>query len=300
MSELSPFRCSKDMVVSIANKRIRCNGSHISDIIAKGIISEPDLAIMKVYKEYGFLNRYNATRLVNELYDGARWKKEDYGSNFKNLTEHAVLIKYDITGNENWPPCYSLSRGAEAYMEQSFGSRVFRSISKPASAIVIEHPEELMRILSGNQFHISMLSFYKHEIQKYYRQYTVHTKDRATAVIDYIYRVSSGQSSNGYYDVAVISQRYYENWKKDYRMRLKACMECDLLVNPIIIVICENDIYTIEAEKARLTSNGINRLPVFYTIDINSALLKESPLNGVYRYRGMGADMAYDVINLNL
>lgn len=300
MSELSPFRCSEKMVVNIANKRLRCNGKHINEIAGKGIISEPDIAIMKIYKEFGFLNRYNATRLVNEQYKGAEWIKDDYGSNFKKLTEHAILIKYDITGDENWPPCYSLSHGADSYMEQSFGSRVLRSLSRPASTIVMEHPEELMRILSANQFHASVLSFYKKEIRKSYRQYVVHLKDKTTAVIDYIYRIDNEKTSKGYYDIAVLSQRYYEGWGKDYRMRLKACMECEMLETPVILVVCENDVYTLEAERARLTSNGINRLPVYYTIDINSVMSGESPFNGVYRYRGMGTDMAYDVINLNI
>ena len=299
MSELSPFRYRQDMTVSVGNKRVRCSGTHINELISKGIISEPDIAIMKVYKEYGYLNRYNATRLVNEVYSGSGWIKEDYGSNFKKLTEHAILIKYDITGDESWPPCYSLSHGADVYMEQSFGSRLLKSLSRPASAVITGHPEELMRILSANQFHASMFSFYKSAIKKYYRQYVVRF-DETSAVLDYIYRIENKQAHKGYYDVAVISQRHYDGWDKDYRMRLMGCVKCGILECPVVIVLCENDVYTLEAERVRLANNGINRLAVYYTIDINSAFSSESPLNGVYRYRGMGTDMAYDVVNLNI
>lgn len=300
MSELSPFRCRADMRVTVANKRTKCNGAHITDIMSRGILNDASLAIMQVFKEYGFLNRYNAERLVNCRYKEAPWIKKNYEAEFKVLTEHAVLLRYNVSGgDECWAPSYSLSHGADVYMEQSFGSRVVRLFTKPASA-VIEQPQELMRIQSYNQFHAAMLEYYGDRIIKCYRQYTVSYGDRK-ACIDGIYRIRRNKTDNEYYDIMIISQRQYEGWKQDYVSRLRGCFECRMTERPTVIVLCENDIYTITAERMRMTSDKVNRMNVMYTVDINSAFLNESPLHGLYKYKGTGSDMlSYDIIDINI
>lgn len=298
MSELSPFRCRADMRVTVANKRTKCNGAHITDIMSRGILNEASLAIMQIFKEYGFLNRYNAERLVNYRYKEAPWIKKNYGAEFKVLTEHAVLLRYNVSGgDECWAPSYSLSHGADVYMEQSFGSRVVRMFTKPASA-VIEQPQELMRIQSYNQFHAAMLEYYGDRIIKSYRQYIAGSAKRAC--IDGIYRIRNANADRGYYDVIVISQRQYEGWEQDYIDRLDVCRECRMADKPAIIVLCENDLFTIAAEKVRRTNEKVNRMNVMYTVDINSAFLGESPFCGLYMYRGTGSDMTYDILNMNI
>lgn len=301
MSELSPFRCRSDMKVSIANKRTKCNGAHITDIISRGLLKDAALAIMQTLKEYGYLNRYNATRIVNYVYKDAPWIKDDYGAEFRLLVEHGVLLRYSISADgECWPPCYALSHGADVYMEQSFGSRVIRLFAKPTS-FIMEQPKELMRILSYNQMHAAMIEYYGGRIIKCYRQYTVSYGDRK-ACIDGIFRIRSNKTDNEYYDIMIISQRQYEGWEQDFVSRLRGCMECRMTERPtVIIVLCENDIYTITAERMRMTSDKVNRMNVMYTVDINSAFLNESPLHGLYKYKGTGSDMlSYDIIDINI
>lgn len=266
-TRVSPFRWKDGAKVAVVNKRTKCNGSSINDALNRGIISAADVEIMKIFKEYGYLNRNNCEKELSYRISKEDLKP-DYKRNFKNMVEHGILIRYEISSDDGsrCPHAYSLSRGAYAYISNYNMLGTLRVMVEGVPEAVTD-VKPLLKTLAFNQFHIAFSHEYANAISKTYINYRVKMPGCVTN-INGIYRMASSKSSCGFFDVVVLCIRHYEGWREEYLAALRAVREAEVVENPLILVICEADLYVSEAEALRRSVPELRDFNVYYTSDV--------------------------------
>ena len=294
----SPFKWREGIRITVANKRLRCNGKTITDAFAKGILKEADARIMEVLDDYGYLNRRNIERAVN-MSLSEELRKPDYKRNISNLVTHGVLIRYEISfpDGSRAPHAYSLSRGATAYMRARETRSVFNHLFTASPETITGRPKELLKTLAFNQFHLSFLSDYREHIEKYYTGYSVRTPEGRT-LLNGVYRFPNSSVPSGHYDAVCVVLRFYAGWQKDYLRTLSAVKSADIITSLVVIAVCENDMYIRDAEMCRRSSSVHRDMCVFYTVDIHCT--GEPILDYLYCVRPENNYQTHEIVHIRL
>lgn len=278
----SPFRVYKDSCATLTNDRVTCSTESIETARSKGIITDIDMHILTTVYDFGIVNKNAVTSYINRSDTIlSTLKKPDYTRNFKNLTEHGLLLRYSIASSSKTSPnIYTLSSGAKQYLSRTIGRGYNKKYTSPVIDIVAS-PAAALRTVAFNQYYLRLITSHL-DISRIYYGYELKYKGSlvfldAVAVINHINQYIEP------YEIIYICLRNTPGWQKYY----KTCAEAIYnnksklkLTSPVLVVIVESHIMAAQAELSRENWSDDTRIqPCYYIPDVMAV----ENINNVYK-----------------
>lgn len=267
----SPFSWHPGMNMILTNEKRFCSRRELNKIIEKGFLTEPDIELMKVLYEHGYLSgRAAGDRICSDRGILPEHKRKRYRNSLKKLVKmgavHRYLPNWEEDGITKNSACiYSLSAGASFYIEKLY--RKDTSYFKYISQLVGDSPEVMLNSTVAGQFHSNVIKFHTEELKKAYVNYSF-TVRKERYLLPLLYEF--GKAGSRLY-VAVFPVRSNERFEcQAVRfisvLQVLSARKGSILTAPVYVFICENSSHArILAEK--LKSSGYGNMPVLYCFD---------------------------------
>ena len=267
----TPFHLPENFSMYCENHNKNCTHAEIDLLNAKGILGTVDFTIMKLLKEYFFLNTYNIKYALDHILD-ENYKKPSYNKNLKKLTKSGILLRHSLcdcnktTTQEHQTPgsplrFYSLSPGAQSYM----------TTPTDISANLLEHWDDykIMELLSINQL---LLRIEKRNIiqkQHYVRKIIGHHKFMIDCHLKYHVDTRNIPSP---ISIFLFSCRTHEESKKDFILRIYLFlrwMDQHKIEYPshLILILCESITELPLIHSSIMALRTQYKYPIYYTFD---------------------------------
>lgn len=268
----SPFLYHNDIRYKCENKKVTCTFDEIHSLFIKGLLDNHDWDILKALYKYRFLNRH-----VLELHLDVN-KKNGIKKRLNKLVSQGILLRFYLSWNNdekldkpNTPFFYSLSKGAYAFFKKR--NPLGTIIDNTNHAFELPNEINILNRLVFNQFHVNFIKQYGKNIikQRYYERITMHGYD---FFIEGYFRMKCNSSSIfNTFDIAVISLRRSPEWQKEFINKLSliysyAKKNTLKMKEPLILVICEDDIHAKEAFLHKEYNLATRHIYTLYTSDI--------------------------------
>lgn len=268
----SPFLYHNDIRYTCENKKITCTFDEMHTLFVKGLLDNQDWDILKALYKYRFLNRH-----VLEIYLNVH-KKNGIKKRLNKLVSQGILLRFYLSWNNNdelnkqsSPFFYSLSKGAYSFFKKR--NPLGTIIDNTNHAYELPNEINILNRLVFNQFHVNFMKQYGKNIikQRYFERITMHGYE---FFIEGYFRMKSNSSSIfNTFDIVVISLRRSPEWQKEFTNKLSliysyAKKNTLKIKEPIILVICEDDIHAKEAFLHKEYNLGTRHIYTLYTSDI--------------------------------
>lgn len=281
----TPFHLPDNFSVYCENHNKNCTHAEIDFLNAKGILGAVDFTIMKLLKEYFFLNTYNIKYALDHTLD-KNYQKSSYSKNLRKLTKSGILLKHALydcnktTAQELQTPgsslrFYSLSPGAQSYMRT------------PAdiSANLLEHWEDykIIELLSINQLLLRIENRNIIQKQHYARKIIGHHKFMIDCYLKYHVDNCPLPSPISLF---LFSCRTNEESKKDFILRIYLFLRWmdqhrNEYPSHMILILCESIKEFSIIHNSIMALRTQYRYPFYYTFD--SELLNVPVFSSLYQ-----------------
>ena len=267
----SPFLYHSGIKYILENAKQDCTFEEISEMRIKGRLTDTDLSILDSLYRYRFLNRYCIEKHLNG--DRLSLKK-----NLAKLVSHGIVLRFYFFWDEQGaitktPSFYCLSKGTYAFYRKR---NPFRTLLD-SSIHGFEIPNEIsiLERLVFNQFHIHFMKRYGDKLirEAYYERVSMKGYE---FFIDGYFRlnISGGDNLTKWFDLAVIPIRRSPFWQREFVVKLSLVYSFSKkrpskLNNPIVLVICEDDLQAKEAFSYKECDGQTRGIFTLYTSDVN-------------------------------
>lgn len=267
----SPFRVYKDTSAVLTSERVTCSSSSIEAARSKGIITDIDMYILTAIYDFGIVNKNAVTFYINNSDTIlSSIKKPDYTRNFRNLTEHGLLMRYSITSSAKCSPnIYTLSAGAKQYLSRIVGRGYHKRYISPDIDIAAS-PEAALRTVAFNQYYMRLVTS-PIDIARILYGYEIKYKNHQI-FLDAIVVINHMNQYIEPYELVYICLRNTSGWQQYFKNCAEAVyknMSKLGLKEPVFVVIVESHIMASQAEKSREQwSDAIREIPSYYIPDV--------------------------------
>lgn len=285
ITQVFPFIFHKGINIRFTRKNTAGTIKDFRIMFEKNFLDEKDTTILLNLQKYIYLNAFLLRTLLNRQIE---CNAEFCNSRLKKLEKLGFVIRFQFYySDENnmehaTPFVYCLSSSAR----KIFPIKEDKSFNDNMIDI-----DCIQRRLSFNQFHIMLEKQYENALQ--YSSYIFSNE------YDGIYKMQSSGKPVIFY---VISIRSTEGWGKKYLDKLR-CFNNQVTIAKIsysgLIIICENEMQAIKAERSRSGDKEIKDLDIYYITDY-AAVAEGSLLQHVIYVKPEDNFSNYDTLSINI
>ena len=275
-----PFSYHAGMKIlrSVPKKKIITN---LKRLFSEHQLEEADTIILNMLSKYGYLNAFLLRVLLEQNHVSCN--QNFVTKHLAFLETQGLISRFQFYYNDEeekqhfTPFIYEATYKTKKLFLQHIDIKAEESL------------ETILRQLSYNQFHI----LFTKQMAGALTFSSIHFNGNS----DGTYRFYSQGKTVTFY---VLSQRLTDEWKTAYIERLKKLklhMQHNNLTCSGIIVICENEMHSLQAEKQRKSTVECKNLPVYYVCDYTA--VKEGFILGQLIHVNPEHDYStYDIIKV--
>lgn len=259
---------------------------NIRAMFEQHFLDEIDTAILLHLQKYVYLNAFLIRTLLSRELE--KCTPEYCSLRLKNLEKLGFVVKFQFVYTDDkmvehsTPFVYNLSVS---------GRKLFPITEDKSFNDNIMDIDCVQRRLAYNQFHIMLENQYHHALE--YSSYAFGRQ------YDGLYKLKTNTSPVIFY---VISIRSSNEWAKGYLNRLrnlKLHIESAGLSYSGIIVVCENEMQSLKAEKSRSGDKELGNLDVYYVAD-RASVAEGCILHHVIHVKPESNYANYDIVRINV